>query len=46
MLAPAEVRAGLVRWVPEYAPAVSSPTPAPPLPERKAVATESPPASR
>ncbi|HLB13489.1 MAG TPA: nucleoside-diphosphate sugar epimerase/dehydratase [Burkholderiales bacterium] len=45
-LAPAEVRAGLARWVPEYAPAVSSPTAAQPLPERKAVATESPPASR
>jgi len=45
-LAPAEVRAGLARWVPEYAPAVGSPTPAQPLPERKAVATESPPASR
>jgi FlaA1/EpsC-like NDP-sugar epimerase len=43
-LAPAEVRAGLTRWVPEYAPAVSSPAPPP---ERKAVATiEAPPASR
>jgi FlaA1/EpsC-like NDP-sugar epimerase len=44
-LAPAEVRAGLARWVPEYTPAAGAATAQSP-PERTAVATESPPASR
>ncbi len=44
--APADARTGLTRWVPEYTPAVGTLTSAQPLPERQAVATESPPVSR